>query len=263
MLKDPFFKFGVTTYALPSYLQILPHSILRLYRQILEFCVITISLYINTAMAAVVISGVFGPRIFGLCAEPWYWPSFWGSFSVVLERGLDGFWAGFWHQSFRILFTAPTRYLIKNDLLKPHSSATILCSLMIAFGLSAIMHWAGCIAFFINTDAVRMGLFFMVQPIGILIQRALCAAFQPLLNKIPQNIRYAGNFLYVLAWLFLTSDLFTEELVRGGITLLPASPVSIMQGLGFSETGPGWWSWPQLQIRWHTGDKWWTSGLTI
>ncbi|VDB92946.1 Bgt-124 [Blumeria graminis f. sp. tritici] len=263
MMKDPFFKFGVTTFALPSYLQLLPLSILRLYRQILEFCAITLSLYINSAIPAVVISGIFGPRIFGLSAEPWYWPSFWGSFSNVLERGLDGFWGGFWHQSFRIVFTTPTRYLIKNDYLKPHSSAAMLCSLIVAFCLSALMHWAGCIVFFINTNAVRMALFFIIQPMGILIQKALCATVQPYLNKIPQDIRYAGNFLYVLVWLFLTSNLFIEELVRGGTCLLPAFPISIMQGLGISETGSGWWSWPQLYIRWHTGDKWWTSGLTI
>ncbi|CCC06438.1 unnamed protein product [Sordaria macrospora k-hell] len=46
--------------------------------------------------------------------ELWRYPCFFGGFvGNVLDRGLAGFWGGWWHQSFRVGFTGPARWLVK------------------------------------------------------------------------------------------------------------------------------------------------------
>ncbi|KAK3395892.1 hypothetical protein B0T20DRAFT_455688 [Sordaria brevicollis] len=47
-------------------------------------------------------------------AELWRYPCFFGGFTTnVLDRGLAGFWGGWWHQTFRVGFTGPVRWLVK------------------------------------------------------------------------------------------------------------------------------------------------------
>ncbi|KAH6634448.1 hypothetical protein B0J18DRAFT_20074 [Chaetomium sp. MPI-SDFR-AT-0129] len=48
-----------------------------------------------------------------LCAELWQHPALFGGFvPTVLDRGLAGFWGGYWHQTFRVGFVAPARWLL-------------------------------------------------------------------------------------------------------------------------------------------------------
>lgn len=50
--------------------------------------------------------------------EIWRYPCLFGGFvGNVLDRGLAGFWGGWWHQSFRVGFTGPIRWLVKMGVL--------------------------------------------------------------------------------------------------------------------------------------------------
>lgn len=49
----------------------------------------------------------------GILDELWRYPDFFGGFvRNVLDRGLAGFWGGWWHQSFRVGFTGPVRFVV-------------------------------------------------------------------------------------------------------------------------------------------------------
>ncbi|KAK3497974.1 uncharacterized protein B0T23DRAFT_354523 [Neurospora hispaniola] len=49
----------------------------------------------------------------GILDELWRYPDLFGGFvRNVLDRGLAGFWGGWWHQSFRVGFTGPVRFFL-------------------------------------------------------------------------------------------------------------------------------------------------------
>ncbi|KAL2018710.1 hypothetical protein VTK56DRAFT_484 [Thermocarpiscus australiensis] len=52
------------------------------------------------------------PALLGARAELWQHPALFGGFGAgVLDRGLAGFWGGWWHQTFRLGFIAPGRWV--------------------------------------------------------------------------------------------------------------------------------------------------------
>src|SRR6266536_1854008 len=134
MMKDPYFIFGPNTYALPPHLKNFSPSTLQFYRHALSSLSIITSLDMVFILAPLGFSLIFGPEILGLRAESWYYPTTWGSFSNILDKGLNGLWGSWWHQTFRFAFSAPSNYLIANGHLKARSPAARILALVFAFG---------------------------------------------------------------------------------------------------------------------------------
>jgi hypothetical protein len=88
---------------------------------------------------------LLGPKVLGLRGYAWQYPTNWGSYTEILNRGLNGYWGGLWHQTFRFAFAAPTNYLIKNKYIEARSTTAKILSLVFAFGISGILHTAGSI----------------------------------------------------------------------------------------------------------------------
>jgi len=265
MMKDPYYTFGPTTYALPPHLFPFNSSplILRFIRQAISSIAIITSLEMTFLLLPLTVPLLFNPSLFGLRAEPYYWASTWGSFSNILSKGLNGLWGGWWHQIFRSVFAAPSNYLINNGYVKAGSPTAKILALVFAFGISGVLHAAGSISQFPPTHPSHAPIFFMLQALGIVLQMSVCSLLHPLIKTLPRSVRQAGNFAFVFAWLFHTGWWLTDDFARGGIWLYEPIPISLFRGLGFGGEGDGWWCWGHLGVGWYRGKHWWESGIAI
>ncbi|KAH7418602.1 membrane bound O-acyl transferase family-domain-containing protein [Cadophora sp. MPI-SDFR-AT-0126] len=265
MMKDPYYIFGPTSYALPPHLsrfRVSPLT-LRFIRQALSSIAIFTSLEMTFLLAPLIASLLLGPSVLGLRGEPYYYPTIWGSFSNITSKGLNGVWGGWWHQIFRFIFSAPSNYLINNGYVKAGSPVAKFLALVFAFGISGILHAAGSISQFPATHPTHAPIFFMLQALGILLQMSICSLFYAQIKRFPRVIRQTGNFAFVFIWLFYTGWWLTDDFARGGIWLYEPIPVSVLRGLGFGDEGDGWWCWEHLGIGWYSGKHWWESGIAL
>ncbi|TVY82638.1 hypothetical protein LSUE1_G002834 [Lachnellula suecica] len=263
MVKDPYFIFGPTTYALPSYLQGVSPIAVYCVRQIITFVAVILALDMVFMLGPIVCGLLLGPKVLGLRGEPWQYPTTFGPFANVLYRGLGGLWGGYWHQSFRFAFSAPTNYLLRSGYIEPRSWTAALVGLIFAFGVSGFLHAWGSITQLPHTYPWHMPLFFMLQIPGIIIQSSVSSHFKSKIEKLPMFVRMAGNLAFAALWLLSTSWLLTDDFARGGIWLVEPVPISPMRGLGFGDEGDGWWCWGDGGVGWYTGKHWWESGIAL
>jgi Membrane bound O-acyl transferase family len=263
MKADPYYTFGPNTYALPPHLQNLSSHTIRFIRQIISSFAIIISLEMVFYIPSLIISLLFGPHNLGLRAEPWYYPSTWGSFSNVLTKGLNGLWGSWWHQTFRFAFSAPTNYFIREKYFSPKSMTAKISALVFAFGISGFLHAGGSFTQIPKTEPLHAPIFFMLQALGILIQSTFCSIFRSQIKRLPSPVRKTGNFLFTLGWLFETGYWLTDDFARGGLWLYEPIPVSLLRGLGFGDKGDGWWCWEHIGVGWYKGRRWWESGIAL
>lgn len=263
MMQDPYFKFGPTTYELPSHLKNLNPYVLYLYRLTLTGTIIITSMRTGYAIFNNFVIHVLGSKVLGLRGEPWYYNQVWGDFSNVFDRGLGGLWGNFWHQTFRNFFTAPTSYLLKKGYIKPGKFTTKLTGLAFAFILSGLLHYASMFTVFGDAYPSNEILFFGLQGVGVAIQSSLSKAFSPLIVKLPARIRQIGNFIFTLAWFYLTGWLESDNVGRSGVLLIPLVPFSPLIYFGLGEPDANWICWESFNYMWYTGKNWFDSGFFI
>ncbi|KAK3948642.1 hypothetical protein QBC32DRAFT_268485 [Pseudoneurospora amorphoporcata] len=154
--------------------------------------------------------------------ELWRYPSSFGGFvGNVLDRGLAGFWGGWWHQSFRVGFTGPVRFLVVSrgwlgggrgygeKTKKSNLAATL--EMATAFFLSGVLHALGgwtCTAFRISPSSSsssasgehlhdlltgeqrnRLPVFF--EPVGFFVSQFVGCLVQAFLAVVLRNL--VGN----------------------------------------------------------------------
>ncbi|CAL3961864.1 unnamed protein product [Diplocarpon coronariae] len=263
MMKDPYYIFGPTTYDVPSHLQGYSPLTVGFIREFLSAIAILLSLEMTFLLAPVFICLILGPNRYGLRAEAWYWPGIWGSWSNITEKGLAGLWGGWWHQSFRFVFTAPSNFLIREGFVRAGSPMAKFLALFFAFGISGFLHFAGSASQFPSTHAWHAPIFFTLQALGIALQLTACSILYPTIEKLPRLVRRAGNFMFVFVWLSATGWWLADDFARGGIWLYEPIPISPLRGLGFGVEGDGWWCWEHIGVGWYSGKHWWESGLAL
>ncbi|KAG0651113.1 hypothetical protein D0Z07_2876 [Hyphodiscus hymeniophilus] len=263
IMRDPYYVFGPNTYALPSHLAALTTFQLKLFRQLLNSITVVVALEMVFMLMPLGMSLLCGPSIVGLRGEAWYYPSTWGPFSNILNKGLNGLWGGWWHQTFRFVFTAPANYLIKNGYVKARSTEAKLSGLFFAFGISGFLHAAGSVTQFALSHPWQAPTFFMLQALGILIQTVVCVHLRSQITQLPKIIRQAGNVIFTWTWLWYTSWLLVDDFARGGIWLWEPLPISPTRALGFGSGDDSWWCWGDMGIRWYSGRHWWDSGIAL
>ncbi len=206
---------------------------------------------------------LLGPETIGDHASPWLYPHYFGSPAQVWRKGLAGLWGEWWHQLFRYAFEAAGEFIGGDMLgLTKTSSLGSLVRVVIAFLCSGALHACASYTTLGNTKPIQGAFaFFAVQSIGIIAQRSFTGLIRKWgwREKIPTWIRGAGNIIVVVVWCWLTGPLVADDFAAGGIWLfepLPISPVRRMMG-------EGWWRWSGTWARWHSGDRWWQSGLAF
>lgn len=261
MVKDPYFIFGPTTYALPSHLHSFSPTMLNLYRRALSCIAIVTAVEMEFMLAPLILCYVLGPHVLGLRGEAWYYPTTWGSFNNILEKGLNGLWGSWWHQTFRFAFAAPTNWAIGNGYVNARSMGARVLALVSAFGISGFLHGAGSTSQLPRTYPWHALIFFMLQAVGIILQITVSSAINS--KKFPTWSRKAGNLGFTIVWLYATSWWLVDDFARGGLWLFEPIPISPLRALGFGVEGDWWWCWEHVGVGWYTGKHWWESGIAI
>lgn len=209
--------------------------------------------------------GVMGPVI-GVRGESWMYPDTFGSFDVVMEKGLPGWWSGWWHQLFRYGFDAPGRRLVGLlgwDRRGPHARFVQLC---VAFLLSGFIHSCASAAQLGPSDPARPILFFLLQTCGVAGQLVVVAVARRvgIAQATPRWITRALNFGLVHVWLYFTAPILVQDIGAGGLWLYEPLPLSPMRGLGFGPKDHGGLvRWSGDVFWWHKGNHWWNTGLAV
>ena len=182
----------------------------------------------------------------------------------VLDRGLAGFWGGWWHQTFREGFVAPARWLVP----KGNKVARAVVQTMCAFLLSGALHAAG------GYTSIREGTvawtpvaFFLLQGAGVLLQAGVCALVKRYVDVekvVLKKWRRVGNLVFVAGWLHFTAWGLIDDMSRAGLWLFEPVPASPLRLMGFGAPGEPWWRWGGKNgLRWYTGRHWWESGFAL
>ncbi|KAK3943608.1 hypothetical protein QBC46DRAFT_376579 [Diplogelasinospora grovesii] len=279
--RDPYFIVGPEyarqpfNYPLPSFLAPpLPRSILSLFRSLGGFSGTLAGLffYMYFYQLLLISLSLLFPGWLGVRGQLWQYPSIFGSFDNIYDKGLAGFWGGWWHQTFRTAFTAPTAFLVRNRLL-PHPEHTkygkvtkVVVEGAVAFLQSGLLHASG--GFTAVSDRTWFWgpvVFFMSSFLGILLQTAFCAVFKHQIQRLPRTARRGGNLVFVVLWLHFTCWALVDDMSRAGLWMFEPVPFSPLRLLGI-----GWkddmnpWRWDmEYCSRWYTGRNWWESGIRL
>jgi hypothetical protein len=148
MMHDPYF-WGYTNRLPPSYLPslIISNPVLtHMYRLILSMLMVKYALQTIFALGPLCFCGILSPSLLGARAEPWMYPETWAPYSVVLDKGLAGWWGSWWHQTFRFAFQEPSRKIIEVMGMDKRSAKAKALQLFIAFFLSGVVHGSGSVS---------------------------------------------------------------------------------------------------------------------
>lgn len=316
MMKDPYFILGPELAAtaaaaaqplleLPPFLAALPPVLLALFHSLSCFAAIAVVIHLIMTSWQLVAHLLLPPALVTgrTRAELWHYPSVNGSFvHNVLDRGVAGFWGGWWHQTFRVAFGAPGAWLARRgwlDLRTPRGKAI---AGLLAFAQSGFLHAMGSVTCLPPSKPWLPVLFFLLCWAGIFVQAALSALLGhvllplvlPLLpadggdddsgssssssannnnNKRPPSstwptwLRRTGHFFFCFVYLNACQFLLCDDLARSAIWLLEPVPVSPLRALGLGKPGDSWWRWgdPALWPRWYYGgpSRWWETGIAL
>ncbi|EUC49031.1 hypothetical protein COCMIDRAFT_2098 [Bipolaris oryzae ATCC 44560] len=269
MMHDRYF-WGYINHDPPSYLPSLitssPHMT-HAYRMLLSMLGIKFALQCVFALAPLFFSGVLSPSLLGARAEPWMYPETWAPYSVVLDHGIAGWWGNWWHQTFRFAFQEPSRKLFEVLRLDRKSKAAKMLQLLIAFFLSGVVHASGSVTCVGDTQPLQGPMaFFLLQAVAIFVETWLTqlARAAGVGRGLPGWLKRTWTFVYVHVWFYLTAHLLCDDFARGGVWLFEPVPISILRGVGLGpDKHDGWLYWSGQVIRWHAGETWWKSGLTL
>ncbi|KAF2028966.1 hypothetical protein EK21DRAFT_101449 [Setomelanomma holmii] len=272
MMHDPYF-WGLTDRLPPSYL---PFNVIHghpiwthIYRLTLSMLAVKQALQTIFSLGPLFFSGILGPRLLGARAEPFMYPETWASYSVVLDKGLAGWWGSWWHQTFRFAFAEPSRVVLERMGWDRKSGKAKALQLGVAFALSGIVHASGSWTCAGRTRPFRGPIvFFLLQAVGIFVETVLTRAFRPLglQHQVPNRLIQTWALVYVHVWFYHTGHLLCNDFAQGGVWLFEPIPISVFRGLGFgADARDGWWCWGGLDelVRWHHGESWWTTGIAF
>lgn len=185
LTQDPYFVSGTKTSGCP-----LPPWLARIHPSALTFvrgAIVLVAVYwaVTLVLTSVdLLQYVIGGHYFAARRDAWYHASIFGGFHNVLDRGLAGFWGGWWHQTFRVPFIAPVTWLVRKGYLEQKSTATKTAAMCSAFVNSALLHTAGSLASAPDTKLYRPSLFFFLSAMGIFAQQAFCHLFASYIQSL-------------------------------------------------------------------------------
>ncbi|MCJ1485228.1 hypothetical protein MMC06_005402 [Schaereria dolodes] len=268
LMKDPYF-WGIMDSPPPSYLPSIITSSstnTHTYRLVLSLLGTYTPLQTIFAMGPLFFVGLVGPRYIGVRAEVWQYPDMYGSYKTVFAKGLAGWWGGWWHQTFRFAFEAPSKWLEGKLGWEKRSAKSKVLALLVAFGCSGCLHATASYTMWTPTHPIGGPFrFFALQPVGIGAQMLGAGLLSKigLRDKLPRWVRGLGNFVFVHVWFYYTAPFLTDDFARGGIWLFEPVPISLWRGLGWGLEGEGWWCWHGQIVSWWWGKRWWQSGLAF
>lgn len=267
MMKDPYFILGpeytesAVPIPLPPLLAALAPWQLFLYRSTLSSAGVLAAISVMIKLWQLICAFTLRPLL-GSRSDLWNYPTLFGGFTHnVLDRGLAGFWGGWWHQTFRVAFGAPAAWLAG-----PGNRPNKTAAGFFAFAQSGLLHSLGSASCLPPSKPWAPPVFFMLSWVGILLQSTVCGAppVRQATKALPRWLRRAGNLAFVSAWLVATQYWMLDDIARSGIWLFEPVPVSLFRALGLGGPGDHWWRWTWDELpRLHSGAHWWDSGVAL
>lgn len=264
MQHDAYF-WGYMDAPAPSYLPTqLTHPIpLKSYRLLLSLAGISTALHEIFRLGPL----VFTHLPLGVRAEAWMNPpDFYGSYTLVLDKGLAGWWGAWWHQTFRYAFEAPGVKLLEYLHIDKRSPRGKLISLSVAFFLSGCLHACGSYTQLGDTRPL-MGpfRFFVFQAVGIVLQMTVMGYLKKagVVDMTPKIIRRLTNFLFVNTWMYFTAPLLADDFAKGGVWLYEPVAISPLRLLGFGAKDDNRYDLWYGLIFWRSGKHWWDTGIAF
>lgn len=250
---------------LPPYIRT-SHTLVKSYRLLTSLAAIYTALCTIFKLGPLFFSGLLGPKLIGVRGEAWMQPDSFGSYTTVLDKGLPGWWGGWWHQTFRYAFEAPATKLLEVWGVDKRSQLGKIVSLCVAFFLSGCLHACGSYTQLGDSRPLRGPMcFFLLQILGILGQTYTSQVLikAGVTQQMPRVVRQLANFVVVHVWLYHTAPLLVDDFARGGIWLFEPLPFSPLRGLGLGARDDGWYCWGDGVIFWKTGKHFWETGLAF
>ncbi|KAG5950129.1 hypothetical protein E4U53_005456 [Claviceps sorghi] len=270
MKADPYFLVGPDSeYELPPHLAgkspLRLSFCRRLYALVAVLVTITYFFYFSSLAQYYIYKTFFPSRAF-----LWNFPSMFGGFSEVLDRGLAGWWGSWWHQTFRMVFLAPSVYLLKRGYLKRGTAAANLFGFFVTFFQSGVVHAAGSYTTVPHTKPLNQMWFFLLQGLGIVVQQYLSLALRSIAPEMPRAVRRCGNLAFTISWLFVTSPVFLDDLFACAVSLHESAPMSVFRLLGlgpalsFGHADNVWWRWNKEHLlKFYEPKHWWEFGVAL
>ena len=264
---DPYFrgKIDAIPSGLPQFMLAWPGAWITGYRLILGMGFVWLGLRNIFVLAPLVMPNILDEKLMGTWSEPWLYPDHYGSYSVVLDKGLAGWWGGWWHQAFRVSFLAASDWIIDVIGIPQKSTLARAISVFTSFFLSGLIHAAGSLTEAGPNFPWASMTFFMLQPLGIILEllwrQGLSRA--GLRDHIPTWLAYTASFVWVHLWFWYTAPMFVDDMARGGLWLAQMLPFSPMRALGLGEKGDSFYCWQGPWVKWHQDQTWWKSGFAF
>lgn len=254
-LQDPYF------WSLPASTPS-PFAYPKLSRIVLSVTFVYTSLESIYLLAPLIFGVLLGPHYLGQHAWPWLYPPYFGSLGQVWRKGLAGLWGQWWHQLFRYAFEQAGEFSGRIVGWEKKSKRGMLLRVLVAFTCSGALH--ACASYTTLGDTRPIGgafLFFVLQPVGIVAQRAVSGWMMSygLREKLPAWVRGCGNVAVVAAWCYFVGPIVADDFAATGIWLYEPIPISVLRGL----RGDGWWCWGGSWVDWYSAGRWWQSGLAF
>lgn len=191
-----------------------------------------------------------------------------GALESVYIRGLQGWWGDWWHQMFRFALASPTDPIINVLRIDKRGTVARLIRLIVPFLISGAIHASGSYTTWGDTKPFYSFLFFILQPVGIVIQilGGLVLKKLGLQTKIHPSFGKAVNVLFTVVWLLNTFPLLADDFSRGGLWFTEPFPFSVLQTLGIGserrshQLSTGYGARPYKGCK---GCKWWQVGLAV
>ncbi|KAK4672966.1 hypothetical protein QC763_107630 [Podospora pseudopauciseta] len=284
--------------SLPPALEGVPMGVVSLGRSILGITGVAAGLFYFHSIYQLVnycVLGKGGLDLLGVQGELWQYPSLFGGFHMVKEKGLAGFWGAWWHQSFRRGFAAAGEWVFdvvatgetvpalrvrdtngevngkgydndKERRAKKPTRAKTVVTVLIAFFLSGLMHACGGLTSMSPTTKFWTPImFFATQGVGVLVQGFVCQYFRGFIERnFSTRWRRVGNLVVVAVWLQWTGWGLVDDMSRAGIWLfepVPFSPVRwLVKILGYGDmlggnNGNVWRLDEEYGLRWWWGPE--------
>lgn len=267
LMHDPYFYSPLSSPSLPPP-PFYPTSPILIHITRLTLSMLSIRVALGTifSLGPLFFCFILGPSLLGARAEPFMYPDAWAPYTIVLDKGLAGWWGGWWHQTFRFAFAEPGRRIVESYGLEKRSAGAKAVQVVIAFGMSGIVHACGSFTSAGETRPLHDPMaFFILQALGVMAESL---TLRPLLDqaRLPRWVKRTVTFTYVHIWFYFTAHLLCNDFARGGVWLFEPTPLSPFRGLGFgADARDGWWCWGGVSrvFRWHRGSSLLGSGLAF
>lgn len=251
---------------LPDYIRT-SYPLVKSYRLLVSLAGIMVALSEIFWLGPLFFCGVLDSSILGVRSEPWMNPpDFFGNLKPVLNQGLSGWWGGFWHQTFRFAFEAPTMSLLDSLQIDKKTKSGRTIALFSAFFLSGCLHFCGSYTQLGDTRPfLGPMMFFLWQAVGIFGQTLLSEQLKKagIVAKTPKLIRQLTNLAFTIVWLYFTAPLLADDFAKGGVWLYEPVAFSPLRWLGYgAKDDNGWDLWYGL-VWWRSGKHWWDTGIAF